>query len=249
MSPDLTTPPDAADAIGIAGNDAAVEFEQFESAGPGLERQEQLADRIAGGGRRLLAWRAPQALIAGPGESRLPDFSAAASRLGAEGWPVISRHSGGSASPVSGGTLQIAIARPAIPEITIDSAYMEVVDLIRAILSPYRLELETGAATDTFCPGRYDISIAGRKIAGLSQHWRQRSKCMTVTTAAVLIVDGDVGEMLRAINLFYRLAGKQSVCARSAIGSVRQFLAPEAAAGDSLMDDLSLRIAREWPAR
>ncbi len=140
--------------------------------------------------------------------------------------------------------MQIAIARPAVPEITIDIAYMELVDLIRAILCPYRLAIEIGAAAGAFCQGRYDVSIAGRKVAGLSQHWRQRNKRMTITTAATLIVDGSVREMVRAINLFHQLAGKDSVCSESAVGSVRQFLAADACAGETLIDELSRRIAR-----
>jgi lipoate-protein ligase A len=221
-------------------------FAYFETADLGLRRQEQIADEITSDDQRLLlVWQAPRALIVGSSDTRLPDFSSAANHLREQGWPVIVRRSGGSACPISKGTLQIALARVAVPGITIDAAYIELTDLIRGIFDLYGLKLEMGTRTSAFCPGRYDLSIAGRKIAGLSQHWRQRKRRTIVTTAATLIIDEDVQTLVSVVNLFYHLGGTKKQCSASAVGNMRQHLTKDGSMEDAFRKKLCRQIGRE----
>ena len=214
----------------------------FESVEDGLHAQEGLAEH-AGEAPLLFAWRTPRGLIVGRTDTRLPGFEAAVERLAKEGWPVIVRRSGGSACPVSPGTLQIALARPVVPRMSIDATYEELVDLIARLLRTYGLEAEAGEKPDAFCPGRYDMSVAGRKLVGMSQHWRQWHGAPTATTAATLIVDEDLVELSRIVDLFYETAGGTLRCSPEAVGSVRQALGASAPDGALLQQDLVERLS------
>ena len=235
----------------IASAATHIAFADLESAEFGLQRQQQLAEQLGSENeRRFLVWRAPQALITGRSDSRLPDFSRAEDCLRDEGWPVLIRRSGGTACPISRGTLQIALASIIVPGVTIDAAYLELASFIGSVLKSYGLEAEIGEKPRAFCPGRYDISVNGRKIAGLSQHWRRCNGRSTVTTAATLIVDGDPAKLARITNLFYQSAGGQARYDPSAIGSLGSALQQSSLPGHSgagetglsLVEDIRLRM-------
>jgi lipoate-protein ligase A len=238
---------ETADIGGAAECTAASPLEDFATAEAGLQRQQRLAEFITPQRRRLLLlWRAPQALLVCRGNTRLPGFSAAAERLRVEGWPVLLRRSGGSACPIAPGTLQIAIAQATAPDFTMERGYDELAGLILTALRSFGLAAEIGAVPDAFCPGRYDIAIGGRKIAGLSQHWRSCSGVMTATTAAALIVTHDTAPLARIVNLFYEIAGGAGHCTDAAVSAVREHLPADAATHDELMQDLGARMTDIW---
>jgi octanoyl-[GcvH]:protein N-octanoyltransferase len=250
MVPDIVSAAAATDAATVAGQGvttSVVSLDDFKTADLGLLRQEHLAEEIICDPQRLLLlWRAPRALIVGRSDTRLPTFANAIDRLLAEGWPVLIRRSGGSACPVSSGTLQIALARTVLPELTIDAAYIELTNMIGTVLESYGLKAEIQGKPAAFCPGRYDMSVNGRKVAGLSQHWRQCNGRITVTTAATLIIEEDPDEIAHIVNLFYRAAGGAERCSTSAVGALRQDLPLYVTLEASFMEDLSNRIANAF---
>jgi len=224
---------------------SGVTLNDFKSADLGLARQHHLAEAVTCDRQRLLLlWRAPRALIVSHNDTRLRNFSEAADRLWAEGWPVVTRHSGGSACPVSRGTLQIALARIALPQTTIDTAYIELITIIRSVLESYGLKVEIREEPRAFCPGRYDLTVKGRKVAGLSQHWRRCNGRTIATSAAILIVENSTEEIARIINLFYLTAGSKERCSTSAIGALQQALPIRAAFEASLVEDLCNRLSK-----
>lgn len=242
---------EAVDESGAADRAAApASIENFATAEAGLQRQQHLAEHITPQRRRLLLlWRAPQALLVCRSDTRLPHFSVAEERLHVEGWPVLVRRSGGSACPVASGTLQIAIAQTTTPGFTMERGYGELAGLIRDALQSYELAAEIGAVPEAFCPGRYDIAIGGRKVAGLSQHWRTCGGVMTATTAAALIVTHDTAPLVHIVNRFYEIAGSAGRCMGAAVGTVRDHLLVNDMADDALMQDLGARIAHLWRAQ
>ncbi|MBB5751301.1 lipoyl protein ligase domain-containing protein [Prosthecomicrobium pneumaticum] len=222
---------------------APFRFEAFDSLGAGLEAQQDLARAIGlDGGPVLLAWTAPRGLIVGRADTRLPHFEAAVARLAAEGWSVIVRRAGGSACPASAGTLQIALARAVGPRATIDGTYQELVDLLGRLFAGYGLAAEVGEKPDAFCPGRYDMSVGGRKLVGIAQHWRQIAGRATATTAATLLVEEDGAALSRIVDLFYETAGGTLRCAPEAVGSLRAALPATSLSGAALLVDIAARL-------
>jgi len=187
----------------------------------GLARQERLDDVVAADGMpALLAWRSPPALIVAGRDRELPNFAEAQIALAMDGWPVLVRRSGGGACPVGEGTLQLALVTPAVEHSTIDRAYREMAGIVTALLSTYALPASMQRIEAAFCPGRYDVTVRGRKIAGLCQHWRRCRGMMIVTTAASIVVDEDPHGLCTAVNRFYRLAGGTRYCVADAVTSM-----------------------------
>ncbi|MEF2074677.1 lipoyl protein ligase domain-containing protein [Consotaella aegiceratis] len=225
-------------------------IEDFTTADLGLHRQEHLAEAIVSEDRpALLLWRAPRALIVGRLDTRLPRFAQATETLRQEGWPVLIRRSGGAACPVSPGTLQVALARTVRPGMTTEALYMELVDRLNDGLAAFGLRATTGIQPEAFCPGRFDMSLGGRKVGGLSQHWRQRGGRFDATTAVTLVVDEDRNELARINNLFYRTAGGSQRCRAEAMGSVAAALPQHGLTNETLMHDLGAHIARSVATR
>ncbi|MDF2097025.1 lipoyl protein ligase domain-containing protein [Aquibaculum arenosum] len=207
----------------VKGHPPLLLKERFSTAAAGLQRQEQLAGAL--GPERpvlLLAWQAPQALILGHSDTRLPDLPRARSALEAAGWPLLVRRSGGSACPVGPGTLQLALARVAPADFSMDAGYGELAGLLAAVGASYGLAFEVGECATAFCPGRWDIALAGRKLAGLSQRWQQRGNLRLVTTAASLNVSADPHSLAACVETFYRHADAPRPCSPTTLHSLAQ---------------------------
>lgn len=198
---------------GLPPSQFAAAVRTFATAEAGLERQERLGENLAPDTAPLLmAWQAPRALIVGRSDVRLPGFARAAEELAVAGWPVLVRRSGGSACPVSPGTLQIAHVCVSAGKTDIDTGYRSLASIIEQLLSSVGVSCEVGERPGAFCPGRYDLGVGPRKFAGLSQHWRSRGATVIVSTAASIIVEEDVEELCRIVNLFYERAGGERRC-------------------------------------
>ena len=183
---------------------AGIRVRRFATAQAGLEEQERLGEDLTPDDAPvLIAWQAPRALIVGRSDTRLPGFAHAVEELVAQGWPVLVRRSGGSACPISPGTLQIALVHASAGKGSIETGYRTLAGLIDELLSDAGVPCELGERPDAFCPGRYDLGVGSRKFAGLSQHWRSRGPAVIGTTAASIIVEGDVGAICRVVHLFY----------------------------------------------
>ncbi|WP_371824612.1 lipoate--protein ligase family protein [Martelella soudanensis] len=224
----------------------AADIRTFATARSGLEQQERLdADLTPDTAPLLMAWQAPRALIVGRSDARLPGFARAEEKLAAEGWPVLVRRSGGSACPVSPGTFQIALVRASAGKGDIEAGYRTLASLIDRLLSSVGVQCEVGERTGAFCPGRYDLGVGPRKFAGLSQHWRSRGLVTIVTTAASIIVEDNIEEFCRIVNLFYEKAGKERQCSSAFVTDVKKALSTGITPDVDLIVALQTRLAQE----
>jgi hypothetical protein len=190
----------------------------------GLARQQALADQLtsASAAAWLLVWRSEPALLVCRTETRLPHFEDAVADMRAAGWPVVLRKSGGGACPVGPGTVQVSMIDPVLPLTTINGRYAVLAELLQATLRRYRVFAQTGLVAGAYCPGAYDLAVAGRKIAGMSQHWfRNRCGVRCVVTAASINVEEAPDEFACVVNRFYRSAGSTLHCDAGALTNVQ----------------------------
>lgn len=199
-------------------------FPDIAPAATGLARQQTLADELDAPSATpsMMIWRCEPALLVTRPETRLPHFESAAVEMQAEGWPILLRKSGGSACPVGPGTVQVSMIEAASPAATMHEKYIALAELIQSSLRAFQINSRTGLVPEAYCPGRYDLAVEGRKIAGMSQHWfRNRIGTQCVVTSASVNIEEPPDTFASAINKFYGLSGSCQTCQAAAITNVR----------------------------
>lgn len=173
---------------------------------PALAGDTTLLEEVAAGAPALARlWRMTHALIVPARVSSLPGFTEACATSAANNWPVLVRATGGAPVPQFPGMLNIALAYR-MGEGTpwsIDDAYRHLAAVLTDALKPLGLDAVTGEIADAFCPGRYDLSLGGRKIAGLAQR-RKRAATggQAILAHACLLVTGDLAGPFGALAAF-----------------------------------------------
>jgi lipoate-protein ligase A len=187
-------------------------------------REQAFADALTGDTATsiLSVWRCPRALLVTPPETRLPSFEQARDLMRTDGWPVVLRKSGGGACPVGPGTVQIALVETAGACPSLNAKYEVLGRLVHAALSAFQIDSCSRPVAGAYCPGRYDIAVAGRKIAGMSQRWfRNRRDVHCVITSASLNVEEPPDILAGVVNDFYSRAGGAQRCEAAALANMR----------------------------
>jgi lipoate-protein ligase A len=147
-------------------------------------------------------WQTTPCLAVPSRIASLPGFAEAAAAAEARGWPVHVRATGGAPVPQFSGMLNLALAyrldgdRPW----SLDDGYRHLAGVLIAALRKLNLTAEIGEIADAFCPGRYDLSLGGRKIAGLAQRRRRTADGgQAVLAHACLLVEGDLAAPFTAL--------------------------------------------------
>lgn len=140
-------------------------------------------------------WTMQPTVIMGLKDKRLPDLTAAVKAVSRHGYDYVLRNSGGLAVVSDAGVLNVSLFAPlTTPPISVEAAYAQMTTLIDAAWP--ELALEHYEITRSYCPGDYDLSVAGKKIAGIAQ----RRSPHALVTMLYLGVNGDQparGEMIR----------------------------------------------------
>lgn len=131
-------------------------------------------------------WDMAPTVILGLKDQRLPALSTALRELQGHGYNWVLRNSGGLAVVADPGVLNVSWFQPlGTPPLSVDTAYTQLVDYLQ--LAWPELTLTTGEISQSYCPGTYDLSVNGLKIAGLAQ----RRDAHAVVTMLYLSVTGD----------------------------------------------------------
>lgn len=142
----------------------------FDTADHGNAREEAL---FAAGEPAVLLWRteAPS-LVVPRSRARKPGFDALCADAARAGWPVLLRTSGGGAVPQGPGTLNIAVVARMPRGAHIENGYRLICGAIAEALARFDVTTQTGAVNAAFCDGEWNVTAAGRKLAGTAQRWR-----------------------------------------------------------------------------
>lgn len=163
----------------------------------------------------LRIWRGPQALVVAKKDVRTARAVDAANMMRQVDWPVYVRQSGGTAVPHGPGTINFSLflPRPRVMVWTID-------DIYRALGLPLSLMLQTtyglhpyfGEVPGSFCDGRFNVVVQGKKVVGTSQVWKGGPAGLSskrpgyILAHATLLTTVDREQVVTALNAWYELA-------------------------------------------
>ncbi|MFC4558120.1 biotin/lipoate A/B protein ligase family protein [Virgibacillus kekensis] len=149
-------------------------------------------------------WVHPDTIVLGIPDARLPYIEEGVHFLNSQGYSVVVRNSGGLAVALDEGVLNISLVLPDVKHISIHDCYDAMVGLIRYLLRDLTDEIEAYEIVGSYCPGDYDLSIGGRKFAGISQRRVKDGAAIQI----YLDVEGKGQERAEMIRDFYSISRK-----------------------------------------
>lgn len=147
-------------------------------------------------------WRHHPYVILGIADTKLPYLTDGIKFLNDKGYDVVVRNSGGLAVVADNGVLSLSLILPEAKTTSINEGYEKMVAFVRELLKPWTDGIEAFEVVGSYCPGDYDLSIDGKKFAGISQ--RRVKSGLSVQIYLALTADNKQRATL--IQQFYRLA-------------------------------------------
>lgn len=141
-------------------------------------------------------------ILLGARDTRLPKAQEGFQLLKEAGYQLIVRPHGGLAVVTDPGVVNLSFVVDTTHEsISIDQGYEAMAYLIQSILAPYGAVIETYEIPDSYCPGKYDLVLNGKKIGGIAQRRFKQG----ITVAAYLSLDGNQDKRATLIREFYQV--------------------------------------------
>ncbi|WP_302621324.1 lipoate--protein ligase family protein [Bacillus sp. FJAT-27225] len=153
-------------------------------------------------------WVHDNTVVLGIQDTKLPYLAEGLDYLRSEGFKPIVRNSGGLAVVLDKGVLNISLILPEKEKgIDINRGYDAMLELIRSMFAESGKNIEAREIIGSYCPGSYDLSIGGKKFAGISQRRLRRG----VAVQIYLSVEDSGGRRAELIKEFYSLALKGEI--------------------------------------
>lgn len=148
-------------------------------------------------------WIHQHTVILGIHDARLPFLSEGIRYLTDEmGYNAIVRNSGGLGVVLDQGVLNISLIFKGENHVTIDEAFTVMYALIAKMFEADDVDIETVEIVHSYCPGKFDLSIDGKKFAGISQR-RVRGG---IAVQIYLCVEGSGETRAQMMQTFYERA-------------------------------------------
>ncbi|MBD7968857.1 lipoate--protein ligase family protein [Paenibacillus gallinarum] len=148
-------------------------------------------------------WRHENALVIGLRDRRLQMAPDVLRDYEARGIRTCVRPSGGAAVKLTPGVINVSLIMPNTDQvINIHEDFKKMVSYIQEALLPWGAVAKAGEIEGAFCPGDYDVSIAGRKFCGIAQ--RRLAKAYLIT--AFIIVEDNGDDLAAEVREFYDAA-------------------------------------------
>ncbi|PAV31399.1 octanoyltransferase [Virgibacillus profundi] len=149
-------------------------------------------------------WAHPETIVLGIPDAKLPYIDEGVPLLSANGYHVVVRNSGGLAVALDQGVLNISLILPGVKHISIHDCYEAMVSFIQYMLRDLTDSIQAFEVVGSYCPGDYDLSINGRKFAGISQRRVKDGASIQI----YLDVEGNSYERATLIRQFYDISKK-----------------------------------------
>lgn len=117
-------------------------------------------------------WTMNNQLILGMQDTRVNDLEKGITTVISNQYHPVVRNSGGLAVVADKGVLNFSLIMPQPSEkfaISIDNGYEFMKEVIEKALSDFDVSIDAFEVIDSYCPGEFDLSINGKKFAGISQ--------------------------------------------------------------------------------
>lgn len=151
------------------------------------------------------AWVHHDTVVLGIQDTKLPYLKEGVKVLDDKGYRVIVRNSGGLAVLLDEGVLNLSLIMPDTEKgIDIDRGYEAMYALIRHMFP--EANIDAYEIVGSYCPGSYDLSIGGKKFAGISQRRLKKG----VSVQIYLCVNGSGSDRAADIRTFYETAKQQA---------------------------------------
>lgn len=190
----------------------APQLDVYQSTYVGKNTTQAFADtqaflRLVGQTQKTLVhyWTTTPTIILGMRDRRLPHLTKGLAYLKEQGYAFMVRNSGGLAVVSDPGVLNISLVLPPGQPLSIAAAYQKMMDFLIPILPKTSQTWQAGEIAASYCPGDYDLSIAGQKIAGAAQR-RSRG---AIAIMLYLSVNGNQAKRGQLMQHFYELSGGQ----------------------------------------
>lgn len=148
----------------------------------------------------IRTWVHEASVVLGIQDHRLPYVQQGMELLESRGYHPIVRNSGGLAVVLDEGILNISIVLSEQKEsLSINDGYDVMVDLVKGLFSEVAEKIEAYEIVGSYCPGSYDLSIDGKKFAGISQRRLRQG----VAVQIYLCIEGSGSQRAALIRDFY----------------------------------------------
>lgn len=154
-------------------------------------------------------WVHPDTVVLGIIDGRLPYLADGVRYLKNQGYHTLIRNSGGLAVALNDGVLNMSLVIPDVEHISIYRAYEAMVHFVQYMLHDLTNDIKAYEIVGSYCPGDYDLSIDGKKFAGISQRRIKNSAAVQI----YMDVEGDSQQRAALIKQFYE-HGKRDVDTR-----------------------------------
>lgn len=155
----------------------------------------------------IRTWVHENTVVLGIQDHRLPHIAEGRVAIERHGFQSIVRNSGGLAVVLDSGVLNISIiVSEQTQAIDINTGYDIMVEFVRYLFPQIADRIEAYEIVGSYCPGSYDLSVDGKKFAGISQRRLRHG----IAVQIYLCIEGSGIERAEIIKDFYE-AGLQGI--------------------------------------
>jgi len=181
-----------------------------------------LAQVAATGRPTAQLWQSSAGFVVPRSYVRRERWSEACLASAAEGWPVQVRSSGGGLVPQGPGLWNLSLAWPAPGDSPagMEAIYRALADELAAALARLGVTAAAQAVEGSFCDGRFNLAVDGRKLVGTAQAWRRIAGRYVTLAHAVIVVTAEPAALVAAANRFEERSGGAARYRTDALTSV-----------------------------
>ena len=150
-------------------------------------------------------WTMDNQVILGMQDTRVTDLSKGILSIVNNNYHPVVRNSGGLAVVADKGVLNFSMIIPQPEEkssFSIDDGYKLMKQLIERALADFNCQIDAFEVHDSYCPGEFDLSINGKKFAGISQRRIKKG----IGIMIYLSVNGDQKARGELVKEFYQVS-------------------------------------------